>query len=162
MEFATARRAVLCQNHRVLERSTIVFGAIAAACAVSMTVPGTAAASPSSFVPPELSFEATGPDQITATVHNLNRSGVCWATIELDGTLHEFAEYSGAGYAPAGETIKVVRSGLPAGRYTVAGGCGAKVGDPEQAVAVGQQVKVPKDSGPLNSGSAGSGSAGSS
>lgn len=73
---------------------------------------------------PQLSFEATAADQITATIHNPNGSGVCWAVIALDGSVHEFTEHDPSGMAGPGQTIKPVRSGLAPGTYQLTGFCG--------------------------------------
>ncbi|MGW5514623.1 hypothetical protein [Nocardia africana] len=109
-----------------------------------------------SYQVPDLTFQATGPHEVTATIHNPNDSGICWATIGIDGSVHEFAEHSGAGYAAAGQTIQVKREDLPAGRYSVGGGCGATTTDVHQVLAPSQEVTVPGDTPPPSTGSFGS------
>ncbi|WP_433761565.1 hypothetical protein [Nocardia sp. CA-135398] len=71
-----------------------------------------------------MSFAATGPDQITATIHNPNASGICYATINIDQSVHEFTEHSPSGQAGPGQTVTPLRTGLAAGTYRLSGFCG--------------------------------------
>lgn len=76
------------------------------------------------YLPPELSFQATAVDAITATIRNPNASGVCWAVIGIDQQVHEFTEHDPSGTAGPGETVAPTRSGLAAGEYQLSGFCG--------------------------------------
>lgn len=131
---------------------TILLAAIMATWTLPIAAAPSVAAS-GSYQVPDLSFAATGPHEVTATIHNPNESGICWATIGIDGSVHEFAEHSGAGYAQAGQTIQIMRDSLAAGRYLVGGGCGATETDPHQVVAPTQEVKVLGDTPQPPSGS---------
>ncbi|MFJ1455250.1 hypothetical protein [Nocardia sp. N2S4-5] len=136
----------------ILSASVVVM----AVAAVSVGAGPSFAVSPGGYQVPELSFAVTGPGEVTATVRNPNGSGICWATIGIDGSVHEFAEHGGAGYAQAGQTIQVSRGDLAAGRYLLGGGCGATETDPHQVVAPTQEVTVPPDISQPPSGSFGS------
>ncbi|MGW0323838.1 hypothetical protein [Nocardia sp. NPDC003183] len=114
---------------------------LALAVAGVLATPVTAAAE--SYQPPQLAFVATGEDAITATITNPNSSGVCWAVIAVDGSVHEFAEHNPAGTASAGATIHPVRSGLAAGRYRLSGFCGTSHTSPDQVRGADYTVDVP-------------------
>ncbi|MFB7873768.1 hypothetical protein ACFC06_00845 [Nocardia sp. NPDC056064] len=111
---------------------------IAAAC---VFVPGTAGAEP--YQPPELAFAAQGADSIVATITNPNASGLCWAVIDLDGSVHEFTEHDPAGSAGPGSTVRPVRSGLAPGRYRLSGFCGTSHTSPGQVRGADYFVEVP-------------------
>lgn len=114
---------------------------IAVTTAVTFSVAGVADAE--QFQPPQLAFVATGQDAITATITNPNPSGVCYATIGIDGSVHEFAEHDPAGTAGPGQTVKPVRSGLAPGRYRMTGFCGTSHTSPDQVRGGDFEVDVP-------------------
>ncbi|MFE9583266.1 hypothetical protein ACFYO1_43315 [Nocardia sp. NPDC006044] len=135
-----------------IQRTGLAIGLIATAGLLSTAE---AAAAPTGYQPPELTFAATGPHEITATIRNPNAAGICYATIGIDTSVHEFAEHDGTGYAPAGQTIRVTRHNLAAGRYRLGGFCGTSSTSPDQVMAAEQEVTVPGDK-PAPTGSGGS------
>lgn len=132
--------------------SLAVAGIIATAGMISLTATTGAGAAPTDYQPPELTFTATGPHEITATIHNPNASGICYVTIGIDTSIHEFAEHDGTGYAPAGQTIRVTRHDLTAGSYRLGGLCGASATAPGQVRATDQYLTLPGDEPATGSG----------
>lgn len=114
---------------------------LALAVAGVLATPSTAASE--SYQPPQLAFVATGEDAITSTVTNPNPSGVCYAVIGIDGSVHDLAEHDPAGTAGAGATIYPVRSGLAAGRYQLSGFCGTSHTSPDQVKGADYTVDEP-------------------
>ncbi|WP_433661019.1 hypothetical protein ACQPW1_01730 [Nocardia sp. CA-128927] len=135
-----------------IQRTGLVVGLIVTAGVLSLTSTTGAGAAPVEYQPPELTFVATGPHEITATIRNPNATGICYAIIGLDTSVHEFAEHDGTGYAPAGRTIQVTRHDLPADRYRLSGYCGSSATSRDQRKAPDQEVIVPGDK-PGSSGS---------
>ncbi|WP_327120732.1 hypothetical protein OHB12_17205 [Nocardia sp. NBC_01730] len=106
------------------------------------TAPLTGHAAAATDQPPDLSFNATRTDQITATIHNPNSTGICWATINIDQSVHEFTEYSPSGAAGPDQTVTPVRSGLASGTYRLSGFCGSNYTAGDQAKGDDYSVTV--------------------
>jgi hypothetical protein len=79
----------------------------------------------SSLQTPVVQFQGTGPGTVTATIHNPNDRGVCWALADIGA---EFGTIFGGDRpeSPAGPgaTIKASLQGLPAGTIQTTGICG--------------------------------------
>lgn len=126
--------------------SSVCRGVLAAVAVAALSgVSGAGQASAVEYLPPELSFKATGDAEITATIHNPNGSGICWATIAIDQSVHEFTEYDPSGAAGPGQTVKPVRGNLAAARYQLSGFCGASYTSPGQVKGKDYEVTLPAE-----------------
>lgn len=114
-----------------------------------LAVPGVAAAD-APYVAPTLSFVASA-HAVTATIHNPNDGGICWATVSngfgprdfRTEWIEQFGNHTDAGYVRAGDTKSITLAGLEPGPHRVGGGCGITDTDIDQVLAPDNEVIVP-------------------
>ncbi len=122
--------------------------AVATAC-LFLAAPGVAAAD-EPYVPPQLSF-AVSAHAVTATIHNPNDAGICWATVSngfgppdlRTEWIEQFGNHTDAGYARPSNTKSITLAGLEPGPHRVGGGCGITDTDIDQVLAPDNEVIVP-------------------
>lgn len=79
-----------------------------------------------SFVAPEVTFAGTAPGTVTATLHNPNDRGQCWAEAGVGPELNHvfFGEAKPESLADPGATVQTSLTGLESGTTISArGGC---------------------------------------
>lgn len=129
-----------------------------AAVAAVMSAPFTAATAVADapLSPPEVTFEGTAPGTVTATLHNPNDRGQCWAEAGIGPNNDHvfFGESKPESLANPGQTIETSLTGLePGSTITARGGCV----DPTSAggMVLGETVTVTVPAGPPATGGAG-------
>ncbi|GAA5096268.1 hypothetical protein [Nocardia iowensis] len=100
-----------------------------AVSAAAVTLAPLTAAPASAVAPlkaPVVTFEGTGPGTVTATLHNPNDRGQCWAEAGIgpDNNHAFFGDGTPESVANPGQTIKTSLTGLePGSTITARGGC---------------------------------------
>ncbi|MFQ6328276.1 hypothetical protein ACLMAL_19325 [Nocardia sp. CWNU-33] len=106
---------------------------LAASAAAVMFAPTTAAPASAAtpFKAPDITFAGTGPGTVTATLHNPNDQGQCWAEAGV-GPDNNHVFFGGSrpeSLANPGQTIKTSLEGLePGTTITARGGCAGDAG----------------------------------
>ena len=98
----------------------------------------------SPYQPPGRSF-TVGPYSVTATVHNPNNDGICFATVGNNGSAWIMGDHTEAGYAHAGQTIMVTKSDMTLGVTIASGFCGATENTPPLTKGEDFTLTVPDD-----------------
>ncbi|NKY33561.1 hypothetical protein HGA13_10810 [Nocardia speluncae] len=120
---------------------TILLTAVAAATFLPFSVAPAVADAP--FVAPEVTFAGTAPGTVTATLHNPNDRGQCWAEAGVGPENNHvfFGESKPESLANPGQTVETSLTGLePGSTITARGGC-ADTG-PAGGYVLGETVTV--------------------
>lgn len=126
--------------NRRIQGSILLAASVAAVTFAPFTAaPALAAAQ---FKAPEVTFEVTGPGTVTATLHNTNDRGQCWAEAGVGPEKNHvfFGEGKLESLAQPGQTIKTSLTGLePGSTITARGGCA------DTSTAGGYELGAPVD-----------------
>ncbi|MFD3510757.1 hypothetical protein [Nocardia sp. NPDC058666] len=127
-------------------RITGAFLAASAAAVVFGPIAPAGAATP--FVAPQVAFDAAASGTVTATLHNPNDRGQCWAEAGVGPEKNHvfFGDGTLAAIADAGKTITVTLEGLaPGTTLTARAGC---INGAEYVFSEFVTVTIPKPSTP--------------
>jgi hypothetical protein len=140
-------------NRRI--QGALLLAASAAAVTFAPTGPAGAA---TPFTGPEVTFEGTAAGTVTATLHNPNDRGQCWAEAGV-GPNNDHVYFGDArpeSLADPGQTIKTTLEGLtPGSTITARGGCANTAPNPGGEYLLSDTVTVTVPSGKPATGSAG-------
>lgn len=115
----------------------------AAAAAISTPFSLAPAAADAPFVAPEVTFAGTAPGTVTATLHNPNDRGQCWAEAGVGPENNHvfFGESKPESLANPGQTVETSLTGLePGSTITARGGCADT--SPAGGYVLGETVTV--------------------
>ncbi|WP_280414192.1 hypothetical protein [Nocardia carnea] len=110
-------------TNRRIRRTVLLTAVTAAAFTPFALAPAVADAS---FVAPEVTFAGTAPGTVTATLHNPNDRGQCWAEAGVGPENNHvfFGESKPESLANPGQTVETSLTGLePGSTITARGGC---------------------------------------
>ncbi|NUS94565.1 MAG: hypothetical protein HOQ36_19520 [Nocardia sp.] len=119
----------------------VALSALAAAIFAPLTATSAVADAP--FTAPQVTFEGTAPGTVTATLHNPNDRGQCWAEAGVGPENNHvfFGEAKPESLAGPGQTVETSLTGLESGStITARGGC-ADTG-PAGGYELGETVTV--------------------
>lgn len=109
-------------NRRI--HRTVLLAAVAAVTSIPFSLAPAGADAP--FLAPEVTFAGTAPGTVTATLHNPNDRGQCWAEAGVGPENNHvfFGESKPESLANPGQTVETSLTGLePGSTITARGGC---------------------------------------
>lgn len=120
---------------------TVLLTALATATFTPFSLAPAVADAP--FVAPEVTFAGTAPGTVTATLHNPNDRGQCWAEAGVGPENNHmfFGESTPESLANPGQTVETSLTGLePGSTITARGGCADT--SPAGGYVLGESVAV--------------------